>query len=649
MRSTSVSDSSSHPVKRLARSNVLYLGALCLAAANMAHADGPGITPAGSPDNPPNNPTKAAEPLPVPAAPAVTAPALPQGQPLISVNFKNTLVSEIVSMIADQGGVQIIISGDIKAKLAYIKLEDVTPEQAIEQVARASGLAWQKLQDNTFIIAEKDKLPEPPRGEGPAPNIYQPLLPPAVPGSGRAAIVAQPDLSRLPELIRNHDVAVEEEQDAPRNYQYVKVKNVGVRWMAWWIDPRRNPKPLEVMLSEDNIKRAFDPYSAKPIMDPNVMQAMTGSGYYNPPAFNSPYVPSGSVGREYQNEDTAGGYGQFVQPYTQGNAQFGFGGQGGGGGRGNRNNNRGNRGNRNNRDGGFGSQGGSGGGQGGGQGDGLFELPEGVDSIVAVDPQNALLVYGTTAGVQQLQTIIDYLDRPLRQVEIEANFIDVSLSDTRAFGIDFSSSNGPFSLNTSGLAPQNGTVSLGFVRNNFAATLRALISQNRAKIVTAPRVTAINNLTALISSSVQTPVQITGTTTGIGGQVGQNTNYIYVPAVTQLFVTPTINNDDTITVRMRPQVQQQGIPAGANQPPPISTQQIDTTAIVRDGDTIALGGFRTKNISTGGQRIPVLSYIPFVGRLFRTHNNNDLERELIIFLTARIIRRADEDTPVPNT
>ena len=56
-----------------------------------------------------------------------------------------------------------------------------------------------------------------------------------------------------------------------------------------------------------------------------------------------------------------------------------------------------------------------------------------------------------------------------------------------------------------------------------------------------------------------------------------------------------------------------------------------------------------KNITLGNTRIPVLSRIPIIGSLFRTNNNNDSERELIIFVTARIVRRADDDLQIPNT
>ncbi len=70
---------------------------------------------------------------------------------------------------------------------------------------------------------------------------------------------------------------------------------------------------------------------------------------------------------------------------------------------------------------------------------------------------------------------------------------------------------------------------------------------------------------------------------------------------------------------------------------------LETKANVRDGDTIALGGLRTKNISLSKTKVPVLGDIPFIGQIFTSRTNASIENELIIFLTARIIRRAGDD------
>ncbi|MBV9470988.1 MAG: hypothetical protein JO316_20485 [Abitibacteriaceae bacterium] len=685
MRFSSDSGPSIHVAKRLMANGAISFGTVCVvlsSMAQMAQSQAAAIVPADTTTPPTSVPSAngAKTTLPLanpgansvpasaasaPAAPAPLAspafglmpqasPTLPQGQATLDLKFEDTAVADIVKLISEQGNVQIIINGDVNEKLQYINLSNITPEQAIEKVAQAANLTWRKLEDKTYIIAKN--LPDAPKPTGIIP--IDPLPAPA-PGDPGVRAYAQPNLDNLPKLLQNDRTATDEPEDAARSYQYIKIRNVSPRMMAWWIDPSHNPKPVEIQQSEDNVRRFFDHSIAQPAVGAGAA-SMYGSQSLVPP-FQSPYASAGSLGSgDNGGWSTGGGYDQFVEPYTQDNAQFGFGGNGGGfgnNGGGFGNNGGGRRGGRNGRNGGNNRNGGNqrgnrnGGGGGGNGGGGLFDLPEGIDSIVAVDPQNALLVYGTTAGLQQLQTIINYLDLPLRQVEIEAQFVDVAVTDTNLFGIDFSSGNGALTLSQSvnPANPPSGTLVAGFVRNNFRLTLNALLSTSRAKVVTAPRVTAINNLTAQLVSSTLTPVVTTNTVSGIGGQVGTGQNITYVPASTVLFVTPTINNDDTITVRMRPQIQSTSNPLPGTNAPFISTQSVDTTAIVHDGDTIALGGLRTKNITVGGTRVPVLSSIPFLGKLFRTNNNNDTERELIIFLTAKIVRRADDDLQIPNT
>lgn len=93
--------------------------------------------------------------------------------------------------------------------------------------------------------------------------------------------------------------------------------------------------------------------------------------------------------------------------------------------------------------GGFGGNRGGGGGNSSSSSGGMLELgtdEQGnqlVDQIISVDAQNVLLVYGTTEGIRKLNEIIEFSDRPIRQVEIESQFIDISVNQADGFGIQF--------------------------------------------------------------------------------------------------------------------------------------------------------------------------------------------------------------------
>ena len=243
----------------------------------------------------------------------------------------------------------------------------------------------------------------------------------------------------------------------------------------------------------------------------------------------------------------------------------------------------------------------------------------------------------------------------LRQVEIEAQFVELQSQDARSFGIDFTTSRGDFDASTNGFSPGSapGSISVGFVRGNFQAQLTALMANNRAKLITAPRVTAINNLTASLQSTERRALILTTAVAGggVGGAVGQGQNLLFISTTTGLNVTPTINGDDTITVLMQPQVSSSSSLARTDKTRlgTITQRQLETVANVRDGDTIALGGLKTINNQRQDRKVPLLGDIPLIGGLFHSKTITENESELIIFLTARIIRRADDPVNVPGT
>ena len=245
----------------------------------------------------------------------------------------------------------------------------------------------------------------------------------------------------------------------------------------------------------------------------------------------------------------------------------------------------------------------------GDMGKGVFVLPDGVESIVSVDAQNVVLITGTARAIGQVEDLIAVLDQPLRQVEIEAQFVELTAVDLRAFGIDFSTSRASIDTATPGVAsaPVQGAFQVGFVRNNFTARLNALVADGKAKIITAPRVTAINNLTATITS--------TGKETVDGKSVDVTNSYR---------ITPTINGDDTITVLFK---------ITENENNEAGKSGRSTIVNVRDGDTIALLNMVDAQFRTGDQ-IAVMD----ANNLRPT----DPERVVVVFLTARIIRRAGE-------
>ncbi len=265
---------------------------------------------------------------------------------------------------------------------------------------------------------------------------------------------------------------------------------------------------------------------------------------------------------------------------------------------------------------------------------GPFDLPDNV-RLAAADEQNLLFVAGANAeAIAQIQELVSILDQPTRFVEIEAQVVELPVTQLKQFGIDFPSQKGDGDTKTF----NPGTFQVGFVRNNFQNALDELIDSGTAKLLSTKPLTIGNNYSLAVSLR-SGPIDNTG--------ANQNKRPV-APAEgsdTILMFQPTINGDNTITVLM-----------GINTlPKNINSSGLMTVANVRDGQTIALSGLRASAfpretnkppipmlgdiplINSTKPSVPMLDDIPVVGALFRS-KKADEERAVLVFVTARLAR-----------
>ena len=582
-------------------------------------------------------------PVPKRVAPLATRPAT------LELSFRDIAVKDLLNQVGPAFNINIVVNDDIEGRISSLNLTNQTPEEALQAiVAGARNLVVTRMTNGTYIARKADPGETPGFFTGAAQTtapsfvgannlnstaFSRPITPTGSNGFDSATFTGAPtgDVLQnmrlggaLPPLGQASDLNIPDlaplgsSRGAGSASRYIRLKNVKPSVMAYWLDPAHNALPQALQNSKGN----ENSYGRTPLASAATESGLGIEGSFNgfgalPSGTTSPYV------NPYTPRTNAS---SRVSPTVRSNSQFGGGGFGG----------------QNNQQGG--QQGGA---QGGAQG--TFELPGDIQQLVSVDPQNVLLVAGgSDEDVRTLQTLIDVLDQPLRQVEIEAQFIDLTTDDARTFGIDFSTSRGNIDAATTGLAaaPVPGSITVGFVRGNFQARLSALIANRRAKIITAPRVTAINNLTASLESVQRRPLILTSVSQNIGGQQAQQQQLLFISTTVGLTVTPTINGDDTITVLMQPEVSTQDGSTGLGN---ITQRRINTIANVRDGDTIVLGGLKQLTASRQNFRIPLLSDIPLIGGLFRSRNVSETQTELIVFLTARIVRRAGDDNLVAGT
>nr|WP_308018908.1 type IV pilus secretin PilQ [Neisseria cinerea] len=288
-----------------------------------------------------------------------------------------------------------------------------------------------------------------------------------------------------------------------------------------------------------------------------------------------------------------------------------------------------------------------------------------------IDPAtNTLIVTDTRSVIEKFRKLIDELDVPAQQVMIEARIVEATDGFARDLGVKFgyggterqtawgfnSGSGGISAANNGGTGGNIGTSSGRWSVNtninlpvaaaaNSIALVRALSSGalnlelsaseqlSKTKTLANPRVLTQNRQEAKIESGTEIPYQDTSTS-------GNNTTTTttFKKAVLGLVVTPNITPDGQIIMNVK-----------INKDTPIDcrvkneatkciqTKNLDTQAMVENGGTLIVGGIYEEENGNTLTKIPLLGDIPVIGNLFKTRQNNQSRRELLIFITPRIM------------
>ncbi len=273
---------------------------------------------------------------------------------------------------------------------------------------------------------------------------------------------------------------------------------------------------------------------------------------------------------------------------------------------------------------------------------------------VVVDPRtNTLIIKELPTFMDTVIAVIENLDTPEPQVMIEARIIETTKRFSRSLGIQWAFAGVADAAhgNTTDLEfPNNGTIDggvslltggsngfldimLGNVLNTFTldATLQAAENEGLINILSAPRITTLNNERASIQSGLQIPIQT----------VANNTVSVqFVNATLRLDVTPHVTAEGTVLMDINIQKREPQLAfavVGATNAP-IATRDARTRVIVRDGGTAVIGGIYEVSSDQGEDRVPGLSNIPVIKHLFKNRRRNDENEELLIFITPRVVK-----------
>ncbi|MFU9136641.1 DNA uptake porin HofQ [Erwinia tasmaniensis] len=258
---------------------------------------------------------------------------------------------------------------------------------------------------------------------------------------------------------------------------------------------------------------------------------------------------------------------------------------------------------------------------------------------------NSLLLRDTLAALDVTRRWVRALDRPLEQVELSAHIVTISEESLRELGVRWGMS-GEEKINSAlrasqlrvDLAVANPAIATGFTvaRLNgrlLDLELSALEQENKVEIIASPRLLTSHQQPASIKQGTEIPYEVASGRNG-------STTVEFKEAVLGMEVTPVVQPNGRILLKLHIS---QNVPgrlmrSGEGEYLAIDKQEIQTQVTLRDGQTLALGGIFQQHNLKGQRKVPLMGSIPVLGSLFRYDSTKQTRRELVIFITPKLIR-----------
>ena len=270
---------------------------------------------------------------------------------------------------------------------------------------------------------------------------------------------------------------------------------------------------------------------------------------------------------------------------------------------------------------------------------------------------NIVIISDVQERIPHILRMVEELDKPIANINIAVKFIESGVDTARGSGIDWSKNTPIFLGGTSepdeSLLPINlSNITIATLNPlQFGAAWKLMQARGESKILASPNITTLDNHEA--ETKITTTIYIEGSVSNMGSKSSQgssqtdrysgvsnyNLNQITEKDVgIDLKVTPRINDKSRITLLVNASVEALLSAAEVLTDKPRSTKRtVRTQVTVNDGDTVIIGGLIAENVIENRKYIPVLSNIPFIGKLFQSTSVDKEQRELLIFITPNIV------------
>ncbi|MCU0910463.1 MAG: type II secretion system secretin GspD [Rhodobacteraceae bacterium] len=277
---------------------------------------------------------------------------------------------------------------------------------------------------------------------------------------------------------------------------------------------------------------------------------------------------------------------------------------------------------------------------------------EGSARVVADDARNAIVVWGNDTEQEAFARLIQSLDTTPVQVLLEATIAEVSLNDELNFGLRWFFENGEASgtftnAETGSVGSTFPGLSLLFQGSSATATLNALNSVTNVNVVSSPSLLVLDNQEAKLQIGDEVPIatQQVRDTTDPNAPVVNTISFRDTGII--LTVKPRVSQSGQVVLDIEQEVSSvSNTTTSGIDSPTISQRRIETSVVVTDGQTIALGGLIEESRNRTNSKVPGAGDVPVLGALFRNRNDRIGRTELLVLITPRVIRNGHESQAI---
>ena len=273
---------------------------------------------------------------------------------------------------------------------------------------------------------------------------------------------------------------------------------------------------------------------------------------------------------------------------------------------------------------------------------------------------SSVVVKDLPLGIKRVTALIEKLDVMPRQIMIETRIVEVNTSFTRELGVTwgrtgYNSTSSAFGVGSSGTSEARFAVNLpkagsegmdlifGLAVDSFSLNLQlsALEDTGAGKIISKPKILVRENHQAEITSG--TEILVPSVANSTAATIVEQAKPRTLEAKLSLVVTPRVAGDDWISLIIDTSREEFDFSRQIQGFPPKLTRTAKTELFVRNGQTVVIGGIYTKNKSTDESGAPLLRKIPILGWLFKKETKQDIQTELLIFITPTIAKEETQE------